>query len=673
MKYFLIAGIFIASLFGAHVAHAATLSLQPSSGTFSVGSIFEISLYLDTQGATVNAIEALLQFSPDKLQVVSPAAGQSIIDLWVGQPRYNNSNGTIELRGGIPKGVNVTEGVVSRLRFRVKGTGTTAIKFSDKSRVLLHDGKGTDALNQTYNAVFELVLPPPAGPIVVSETHPDQSKWYSNNTVVLIWEETTGVEGYSYVLNKEPVDIPDNTSQGIVNGVTYRELSDGQYYLHLKALRNGSWGGVTHFAIQIDTAPPAEFPLEIFPSDRSIERQPTITFKTTDKHSGINRYEIKLVPLEKSHVTVKEYQPFFFQAESPYVSSPLQLGSYDVIVRTYDNAENFRDTTARLQIVTPLFQVIAEDGIEVRGFGIIPWIWFWSILILIIILFLLAGWFFKKKYLVLDRESGVRRLPHAINDQLSELKKYQRKYGKLIVLIAIGSLTLAAFATDTVFAQRPEFSPPVVTNFSRNIANDEIFYVGGVTELPGTEVILYIQNKGTGELRSQSTVSNERGEWFYRHDTFFSPGEYLLWTQSRRAEEVSAPSAQTQFSVSRSAFEIGATKVSYEVVALIVSILLVTLLIVAGSYMVLHARRVRRKHKEFQKEIREAEESIRRGFAVLKRDIQAELAIVKRAGLGKELSKEQHVQEEQLLKDLAWAESYIGKEVWDIAETEHQD
>ena len=118
-------------------------------------------------------------------------------------------------------------------------------------------------------------------------------------------------------------------------------------------------------------------------------------------------------------------------------------------------------------------------------------------------------------------------------------------------------------------------------------------------------------------------------------------------TQSRSAEEVSAPSEQTQFSVSRSAFEIGATKVSYEVVALIVSILLVTLLIVAGSYMVLHARRVRRKHKEFQKEIREAEESIRRGFAVLKRDIQAELAIVKRAGLGKKLSKEQHNKEDQ--------------------------
>ena len=112
---------------------------------------------------------------------------------------------------------------------------------------------------------------------------------------------------------------------------------------------------------------------------------------------------------------------------------------------------------------------------------------------------------------------------------------------------------------------------------------------------------------------------------------------------------------------------------SYEALYLSISVLLFVVLLATGGYTLLHARTARRKHKEFQKEIREAEESIRRGFAVLKRDIQAELAIVKRAGLGKELSKEQHVQEEQLLKDLAWAESYIGKEVWDIAETEHDD
>ena len=57
---------------------------------------------------------------------------------------------------------------------------------------------------------------------------------------------------------------------------------------------------------------------------------------------------------------------------------------------------------------------------------------------------------------------------------------------------------------------------------------------------------------------------------------------------------------------------------------------------------------------------------------VLSSTFLTELAIVKRAGLGKGLSAEQKKQEEQLLGDLAWAESYIGKEVWDVADTEHE-
>ena len=80
-KYCYIAGTFFILFFSTNVAHAATLSLQPSAGTFQVGSTFEVSLYLDTQGETVNAVEAILQFSPDKLQVISPVAGKSIVDL----------------------------------------------------------------------------------------------------------------------------------------------------------------------------------------------------------------------------------------------------------------------------------------------------------------------------------------------------------------------------------------------------------------------------------------------------------------------------------------------------------------------------------------------------------------------------------------------------------------
>lgn len=66
------------------------------------------------------------------------------------------------------------------------------------------------------------------------------------------------------------------------------------------------------------------------------------------------------------------------------------------------------------------------------------------------------------------------------------------------------------------------------------------------------------------------------------------------------------------------------------------------------------------------REVKEAEEAVRRGFAVLKRDIEAELSVIHKAKLNKSLSSEEKQKEDQLLRDLAEMERYIGKEVWDI-------
>jgi len=658
-------------------ARAATLSLQPSTGTFQVGSTFEVSVYIDTQKETINAIEAYLHFPADKLQLVSPATGSSIIDLWISQPKYNNAAGTIELRGGIPQGVNVSKGLVSTLMFRVRDTGSALVSFADNSRVLLNDGQGTDKLQQTYSGVFSLVLPPPAGPVVVSETHPVQTEWYADNDLAFTWSQDEGVDGYSYVLSQEPIAIPDGISEGTENGVRFRDVADGRHYFHLKALRSGIWGGATHFAARVDTTPPAEFPIEIFPSQKTTERRPTIQFQTTDAASGLNRYEVKIVPLKQENASGKEEsQPFFFEVESPYIASALELGTYDVIVRTYDNAGNFRDVPERLSIVTPLFEVVGQDGVHFRNMGTVPWPVLWTVIGILAVLFALLGLVFRKKFKALHAGQERKQFPDALQKQLEELKKYQRKYGKLAIVLVFGVSLLLAGCVKPGFThaqQQEELSPPVISQFARNISNDEIFYAGGVTEFPRTRVVIFLQNEQSGELTSRSINSDERGEWFYQHDTFLAPGSYFVWAQGERGEEKSAPSSHREFSVTTGAFEFAGARVSYEVIALLVSIVLLLALLGTGLFMFTHMRAARRKHKEFQKEMREAQESIRRGFAVLKRDIQSELAIVKRAGLGKGLSAEQKKQEDQLLRDLAWAETYIGKEVWDVKDTEHHD
>ncbi len=70
-------------------------------------------------------------------------------------------------------------------------------------------------------------------------------------------------------------------------------------------------------------------------------------------------------------------------------------------------------------------------------------------------------------------------------------------------------------------------------------------------------------------------------------------------------------------------------------------------------------------------EVRRVEESIRRGFAVLRRDIQVELEVFKKAKLNKLLSSEEKMKEEQLLGDLGQVEHYLGKEIWEIEKAEH--
>jgi hypothetical protein len=201
----------------------ATLYVGPSTGTFTVGSTFTLTFYVNTGNQFINVVDASILFPPDKLQVVSPSTGASFINVWAIQPSYSNTEGTISFRGAVPSpGVNTSAGLISTVTFRVKSVGTATIRFGNGSKVLLNDGLGTDVLQQMQSGIYTLVLPPPNGPIVTSQTHPDQSKWYSGNTVSLSWAGDIGATGYSYIMSDEPVDTPDNIADSAKNGISYR-------------------------------------------------------------------------------------------------------------------------------------------------------------------------------------------------------------------------------------------------------------------------------------------------------------------------------------------------------------------------------------------------------------------------------------------------------------------
>lgn len=643
-------------------AEAASLLLNPSSGEFTVDQTFPVSIILDTEGETINTVAAYLSFAPDKLQVVSPSAGNSVIDIYTTPPRVNNQAGRLELAGGITGGVNAKSALIATITFRAKTPGRASVKILNNSQTLLHDGNGTDVMRSAGTANFTLNLPPSTGPKVSSDSHPDQDTWYSNRHVSLQWETGGGVDGYSYVFNDKPADTPDDIIETKENTVIYKNQNDGVHYFHIRAYANGNWSGTSHFAAKIDGTPPAEFPIEIVPYARTTTKRPYAQFSTTDSLSGLSRYEIKIVPLKGASAE----ESLFIEAQSPFTPGELDLGNYEVIVRAYDNAGNFRDVTQRLEIVKAVYRFLSGRGLEMRQNIVLPWMWIWIILILLIGVLIWVGRVVRKWHHAYHADKKIADiLPVHLQQQLSELQQYQSKYGKLAMLL-LAVIAGLLISSGSVRAQVSQLGPPSISVHPETISDEEIFYVGGRTEIPEIDVIIHVQNLFDGQTLSFETKSDKRADWFYRHSGFLSGGNYIVWTQAKIGEQLSPPSPQVKMTVQPLAFRFSGSRITYNTLYLTgLSVLLIICTLLIG-YIIFHARSGRRRRLVVAEEVSRAEESIKRGFALLKRDLEAELAILHQARLSPALAAEQKLREQQLMDDLNSVQKYVGDEIWEV-------
>jgi len=382
-------------------AAGASLYFSPSSGTVFAGSTFNVSVFLNTSGADVNAVKIKLKFDPKKLQIVSPTAGKSFISVWVAQPSYSNTLGTAAFQGGAPSpGINTSDGLVSTITFRAISPGQALVSFIEEDcAALLNDGQGTDILSSFGRAVYNLAVPPPEGPKIFSSTHPDQNKWSKNNNPSFNWEKESGVTDFSWLLNNEPQDVPDNISEGAERGVFFSEAADGIWYFHLKAKRAGAWGGTSHYLAQIDTSPPADFSLVFEPTLANgwiASQEPVVSFITTDALSGLDYFKLKTVDLREG--LEGEEAGFFTEAESPYRFPLLGLGKHLVIVRAYDKAGNWREVSRVIEVMPPheRFFISAEVLFFCRWF--LPGWFLAGFLILVLVVFGFLLYFLYRYY-----------------------------------------------------------------------------------------------------------------------------------------------------------------------------------------------------------------------------------------------------------------------------------
>jgi hypothetical protein len=382
----------------------------------------------------------------------------------------------------------------------------------------------------------------------------------------------------------------------------------------------------------------------------------------------MDHYEVKIISLSAENQPPE--QPLFIESASPYIPPNLPLGTYDVIVRAYDSALNYREETQHLAIVTPALQFVGPEGVVV-GQTVVAWPWVLLGFLIIIAAILIVRHWVRRAHHSAAKVRDEKRLPAHITAQLAELQKFRAKYGHVVIIIILASLLAWPFmSVKAADGDEIELPPPLVTSVSRAITNSEIFYIGGSSAIPLSTVVVYLQNRSSGQTISEQVPVNNHGEWFYRHSQFLSSGDYVLWAQSLVGEQLSPSSGQIVMTVRTTALQIGSLRLSYD--GLYFTLILIALLVIALliADIVRHRFAGKKHHRALLKEIREAEESVRRGFALIRRDVAAELAVVHKEKQSRELSPEEKAKEQQLVADLAHIEHRVGKEIWDIEQLE---
>jgi hypothetical protein len=340
-------------------AQKASLYFSPSSGTYTVGNTFLVQVKVNSGGVAINAADGTIVFDPDKLEVVRTSKEDSIFTLWVQEPTFSNSLGTINFAGGKPSpGFTEAAGTIINITFKAKISGTTNLTFASGS-ILADDGKGTNILGSLGSGVYNLLpkgietVPPeeitsqptagpPKAPIVSSPDCPDENKWCSNNSPRFEWKLPPDVIAISYTVDKNPKTNPKEIFES-TSSVSFSNLEDGIWYFHINFKNQYGWGTLTHRKLMIDTKPPLPFEIEVKMEDPT-DPQPVLFFDTTDELSGIEYYELTIGKGES--IQVKG-----ITRENPLKLPPQAPGKHLVIVRAFDKAGNFTDAKKEIEIL----------------------------------------------------------------------------------------------------------------------------------------------------------------------------------------------------------------------------------------------------------------------------------------------------------------------------------
>ncbi len=339
--------LFLFALYVSSV-YAATFSVSPQTGVYSVGQTFSIRVNVNTGGAPINAADGTLSFNPSELSVLSVSKGP-IFNLWTEEPSFSNTNGSVSFSGGSPSGYIGSAGTVLTVALKAKTAGSPKISFT-KGSVLAADGKGTNVLTTMNGATFtisaqeatpeaetiiEYVAPQntPLAPQIVSVTHKDPALWYKEKKAVLSWELPSGVTAVRTLLDNRASSVPTKVYETPIKSIELPDLEEGVQYFHVQFKNADGWGKIAHYRLAIDSEKPTRFDVTLKEGSDLSNPSQTLVYKTEDATSKVRQFKVK----------IDDKEPFDYtdSVGSSTIALPaLSPGYHSVVIEAFDEAGN---------------------------------------------------------------------------------------------------------------------------------------------------------------------------------------------------------------------------------------------------------------------------------------------------------------------------------------------
>ena len=313
-------------------AATATISISPVTGRYVINNNFNINVGISSLTKAMNSVEGLISFPTSTLNVISVSRVGSIINLWLMGPDFDNATGKINFTGvKLNPGFQGAAGQLFTVTFKGVNIGTAPVTF-DSGRVLENDGNGTamavNFIPGTYTIVPSGV---PGVPGISSPTHPNQSKWFSNNDPVFNWGLPGGIIAVSFILDESATTTPDDVSEGVLRTRRYFDVAEGIHYFHANLQNINGWGPAGHYRIQVDTVNPDYFNVDEIA--RIASNRARFSFSASDTTSGINYYEFE--------VGGSCAKRFTDPAGGIFETDAMPVGTYVLKATAYDKAGNF--------------------------------------------------------------------------------------------------------------------------------------------------------------------------------------------------------------------------------------------------------------------------------------------------------------------------------------------